>query len=107
MTVAKRRIQTRAWSDIAADDARDPEYRAAYEAAQRAFVLGEAVRKARLARGMTQADLAAATGTSQSAIARLELGGGNPRLETLARVADALGVELSVKFVKSKAGGAA
>jgi ribosome-binding protein aMBF1 (putative translation factor) len=92
------------WSEIQKKYDADPAFRSAYDAAQRALVVGEAVRKARRARGLTQAQLAAATGTSQSAIARLELGGGNPRLDTLARIATALGAELSVRFVKAKAG---
>ncbi len=52
------------------------------------------VREARLRAGLTQAELAARLGTTQSAIARWEAGGTQPSLETLRRVARACGLEL-------------
>lgn len=49
--------------------------------------------------GMSQQQLAALTGTTQPAIARLEKGGRPPRIDTLLRIADALGCDLTVELV--------
>lgn len=75
-----------------------------YEAARAAFVLGDRVRKARESRGLTQSDLAARMGTTQSVVARLEGGGVEPRFDTLRRVADALGADLVVGFATRHSG---
>lgn len=53
----------------------------------------------RSARGLTQAELAAAIGVSQPRIAEIERGDSNPRLITLSRLALALGVALSELLV--------
>lgn len=45
---------------------------------------------------LSQAELAELTGTTQSAIARLEAGGRPPRIDTLLRIAEALDCELIV-----------
>lgn len=79
----------------AADRARFDE---AYAAAQLAANVGERVREAREAAGLTQRDLAARMGTSQAAVARLEAGGTGATLTTLHRVATALGLELAVEL---------
>jgi transcriptional regulator with XRE-family HTH domain len=55
-----------------------------------------AARRAHL--GMSQAELAERCGTTQSAIARLESGGRPPRIDTLLRLAEALGCQLSVEL---------
>jgi transcriptional regulator with XRE-family HTH domain len=46
---------------------------------------GPLIRDARKAAGLTQAELAARMGTTQSAVARLEGPGSNPSVETLER----------------------
>lgn len=46
--------------------------------------------------GLSQLELARLTGTTQSAIARLESGQRPPRIDTLLRIADALDAELVV-----------
>ncbi len=51
--------------------------------------------------GLTQMQLAARAGTSQSAIARYENGTTSPSTDTLARVLKANGLKLEVKLVKS------
>lgn len=48
--------------------------------------------------GLSQRELAGLTGTTQSAIARLERGGRPPRIDTLLRIADALDCDLSVEL---------
>ena len=52
----------------------------------------------RKARGLSQAELAELTATTQSAIARLESGGRPPRIDTLLRIAEALDCELVVEL---------
>jgi transcriptional regulator with XRE-family HTH domain len=54
------------------------------------------VTEQRLARGLSQRELAKLCGTTQSAIARLESGGRPPKIDTLLRIADALDCELEV-----------
>lgn len=52
--------------------------------------LGKLIQQSRVDRNMTQAELAKALGTSQSAINRIEKGGQNISLEMLARISDVL-----------------
>lgn len=52
----------------------------------------------RLKLGLTQRQLAELTGTTQSAIARLERGGRPPRIDTLLRIAEALDCQLVVEL---------
>lgn len=91
------------WSEVRQEIAdryqHDPAYRAGYERARRRHELASTVRALRKERGLSQQDLAKRIGTSQAAIARLELGGSEPRLDTLERIADALEVELLLDFV--------
>jgi transcriptional regulator with XRE-family HTH domain len=58
---------------------------------------------ARVAKGWTQADLAAALGISQSAVSQFETLGGNPRLMTLMAYAQALNVRLQLGLSETEA----
>jgi ribosome-binding protein aMBF1 (putative translation factor) len=60
--------------------------------------IAEQVAAQRQARGLSQAELAALCGTTQSAIARLESGGRPPRIDTLLRVSNALDCNLVVEL---------
>lgn len=62
--------------------------------------LAKAIKDVRLMRGMRQEDVARASGMKQATISRLESGqqANPPTLQTLARLAEAMGVELIVKF---------
>jgi transcriptional regulator with XRE-family HTH domain len=53
---------------------------------------------ARVRRGWTQGELAWRMGTTQSAIARMELGRHSPSVKTLKKLADVTGSQLVVKL---------
>lgn len=57
-------------------------------------VIGETVEQMRLEKGWTQEELADATGTSQSAIHRIEKGGQNISLEMVKKLSEALGNQI-------------
>jgi transcriptional regulator with XRE-family HTH domain len=60
--------------------------------------IAERVAERRNELGLSQQQLATLTGTTQSAIARLEKGGRPPRIDTLLRIADALDCDLVVRL---------
>lgn len=55
--------------------------------------------EARIAEGMTQAELAKACGMKQANLSRLENGNGNPSVATLNKIARGLGRRLEINFV--------
>jgi transcriptional regulator with XRE-family HTH domain len=61
-------------------------------------VAGHAVRDARRAVGMTQAELAGRLGTSAPYVSLIETGRANPTIGQLSAVATALGVEMDLQF---------
>lgn len=73
----------------------DPEFRAAWALEGPKLKLGLNVYRLRSERDWTQAELAARAGMSQPRIAEIERGDGNPKFETLIRLANAFGVSLS------------
>ncbi|MFF8972304.1 helix-turn-helix domain-containing protein [Streptomyces sp. NPDC014995] len=90
--------ERRSWNELRDAALASPEAREAYDAARIRFELGRAVRERRDAPGMTQAQLAHATGMQQPAVARFEAGGTMPTLPLLERFAVALGMRLHVGF---------
>lgn len=54
--------------------------------------IGDRIKKARRSENLTQAQLGARCGMADSAIRRYESGRGNPTLDTIQRIANALGV---------------
>jgi transcriptional regulator with XRE-family HTH domain len=80
-----------------------PEVKAAYDSLAEEFAFLDQVLKARAEAGLTQAEVAARVGTTQSAIARLESVASNhsPSIATLQRYASALGYRVEIRLVKS------
>jgi predicted transcriptional regulator len=60
--------------------------------------IAERVADQRLAKGLSQRELAELVGTTQSSIARLERGGRPPRIDTLLNIAEALDCDLLVEL---------
>ena len=60
--------------------------------------IADQVAERRLAKGLSQRELAELVGTTQSAIARLERGGRPPRIDTLLNIAEALDCDLTVEL---------
>jgi DNA-binding XRE family transcriptional regulator len=81
---------------LAEEEARDPTFRDGYERVSAMVSFGVALAMMRERRGMTQQQLADATGIGRSVIARLESGDHAPTLVTQAKLARALNARLEV-----------
>lgn len=81
---------------IAARQADDAAFREARAALRPNYEFRRALIGARLGAGMTQKELAALLGTTQSAVARLEAGQSMPTVETFCKLADVLGVRFEI-----------
>jgi ribosome-binding protein aMBF1 (putative translation factor) len=89
--------------EVAEEWMKDPEFRAAYDALEDEFALASALIDARAKADMTQEQVAAAMGTTQTAIARMESGRAMPSTRTLERFAKATGMRLRIRFEPDKA----
>jgi ribosome-binding protein aMBF1 (putative translation factor) len=82
----------------------DPEVQAEYDRLGPIFaVVGEMI-DARLAAGLTQADIAARMGTTQSVVARLESGRHMPTFDMVARYAAAIDRRIDIHLVPAGSG---
>ncbi|MBE5857919.1 MAG: helix-turn-helix domain-containing protein [Lachnospiraceae bacterium] len=64
-------------------------------------MLAYAVALARAQTGLTQKDLSQITGIDQSDISKIERGVANPSVNTLDRIATAMGCKLQISFISS------
>jgi predicted transcriptional regulator len=84
------------WKEHKQEMLKNPEFKAAYDALEPEYQLANALIKARVAKKMTQAEVAEKSGVSRTVIARLESGTTNPTVGTVSRVASILGKELKL-----------
>jgi transcriptional regulator with XRE-family HTH domain len=91
MTMTTKRTK---WRDIAKPRSVSAQH--AYDDEARISAFRELAFRLRTDAGLTQSELAGRMGTTQSAIARIEGGGTRPTLETLERLATAVGSDLVV-----------
>jgi len=66
--------------------------------------IGDAVRKRRELLGLLQPQLAAIAGVSRRTLQLIEAGKANPSLETLFKIADALGLSIKLKLKEAGKG---
>lgn len=83
---------------------KNPEFRAAFDALEDEFALASALIKARGDADMTQEQVAAAMGTTQAVVARLESGRVLPSTRTLERFAKATHTRLRISFEPEDSG---
>lgn len=77
---------------------KDPQTQRDYEALSEEFAVAREMIAARARAGLTQADVAARMGTTQSAVARIESGKRRPSLSTVERYAHAVGCKAVVRL---------
>lgn len=77
---------------------KNPKFRHAYEALEPEYQIARAIIKARLKRGITQAELAKKVGTKQPVISRLENMEGKPSISNVDRIAKVLDLKLEIKL---------
>jgi ribosome-binding protein aMBF1 (putative translation factor) len=86
------------YEELARDRRSAREFREGYSEAERAFLIGQAVRERRLALGLSQVDVASRAGMTQPALSRLEAGGVVPTIPLLDRISAALDADLIVQI---------
>lgn len=75
---------------------KDAEFRKEYRRLDPEFKLMNIMIEKRIKEGLTQKELAKKMKTKQSAISRFENGKGNPTMEFMYRLADALGAKMKI-----------
>ena len=79
----------------------NPEVKKEYEALEPEYDIIQAMINARKDQKLTQKELSARTGITQADISRIEKVTRNPSLEMLKRLAQGLGMQLKVEFIKT------
>ena len=74
------------------------EYKAAYDALESEFSIADALIRARVEAGLTQAEVALRLGVTQPAVARME-SGRNISLKSVARYAGAIGKPITLEVM--------
>ncbi len=78
----------------------NPEVKKEYDALEPEYDIIQAMIDARKEQNLTQKELSARTGITQADISRIEKGTRNPSLEMMKRLAQGLGMQLKVEFIK-------
>ena len=92
-------VGTAVADDIAEWEANDPAYKAERERMRPYAELAKLVIRLRALEGLSQEELARRMGTTKAAISRLESGRHRPTVETMRRLAEALGGRLTLTIV--------
>lgn len=89
--------------DLKQELMKDPEFVREYESLEPEYQIARQLIALRLARGLTQADLAARAGTQQVSVSRVETTATTPTLPLLKKLAHALDAHLEIKLVPNEA----
>ena len=91
-------IDVKSLKDLKAERLANPAVRQAYDAQAPEFELARELIAARTQVDLTQGDVAALMGTTQSVVARIESGRGTPSMRTVQRFANAVGARAVVRM---------
>jgi transcriptional regulator with XRE-family HTH domain len=94
--------ELRTADEVHQKDMKDLEYRREFERTRLANDVAIKVIQYRVKHGMSQADLARLLGWKQPNVARLESGDHEPSVATLARLADAMGLDFSLDIKRGR-----
>lgn len=84
------------WKDVLDESLEDPDFREDWERTAFARAVAQQVIRYRIEHGLTQTGVARLVGVSQAVIGRLELGEHEPKMSTLRRLSEALGLSFSI-----------
>lgn len=87
------------WEDLKKNILKDKETKKFYNDLEVEYQIISDLIKLRNKKKLSQGQLAKKIGTTQSALSRFEMGRVNPSLEFLKKIAEALDVRLSVRFI--------
>jgi DNA-binding XRE family transcriptional regulator len=90
-------IDAKSLKDLKAELLANPAVRQAYDATAPEFELARELISARTQAGLTQREVAARMGTTQSMVACIESGSGTPSVRTVQRFASAVGARAVVR----------
>lgn len=96
------KLKPRLRADYLEERMQDPEFRAAYDEWEPDFNIADTLLSFRAANHLTQEELAKLIGMNRSRLSELESASGNPTLQTLKKIATALGAKLEIKFKQIK-----
>ena len=92
----------RTLKELKAEMLANPNVKAEYDSLADEFDMAHELVAARARAGLTQADVAARMGTTQSVIARLEGGKRQPSMRTVQRYANAIGCRAVVRLERTE-----
>ena len=98
MTHPTAAVQHPTWREIRAGFLAEPEVQQVYRYLEPRFAVVRQLIELREKHGWSQRDLAERAGMKQPQLARLETGQVEPKLETLQRLAKAMGSRLTIRF---------
>ncbi len=98
--MARKRMTVGDWLK---EEMRDEEFRLLWREREAAYKVARELIRLRKKQGLSQSEVARRAGLKQPAIARMESGAVTPTLDTIQRVAQALGRQVEVSLVRATA----
>ena len=88
----------RTYKEFLNEKLKDPEFKKEWDELEPEFQLIKAMLRAREQQHLSQRQLSERTGITQADISKIETGEANPTLQTLKRLAEAMGMSLQIDF---------